>query len=101
MRSCWSARTSSRCESRAIYQQHFAAEFAAQLDNFTRQTGLDPRKDIWELLTCSDGKSTVMMARGKFSVAELEPQLDKQGATEDEVQELHPLWRRTQQRECS
>ena len=63
-----------------IYQQHFATEFAAQLDNFTRQTGLDPRKDIWEVLAAYDGKSTVMMARGKFSVAELEPQIDKQGA---------------------
>jgi len=63
-----------------IYQQHFATEFEAQLDTFTRQTGLDPRKDIWELLTCSDGKSTVIMARGRFTVAELEPQLDKQGA---------------------
>jgi hypothetical protein len=63
-----------------IYQQHFATEFAAQLDNFTRQTGLDPRKDIWEILASSDGKSTVVMARGKFTVGELEPQLDKQGA---------------------
>jgi hypothetical protein len=63
-----------------IYQDHFASEFAAQLDNFTRQTGLDPRKDIWELLATSDGKSSVVMARGKFGVADLEPQLDKQGA---------------------
>jgi hypothetical protein len=63
-----------------IYQDHFANEIAAQLDNFTRQTGLDPRKDIWELLASYDGKSTVVMARGKFSAADLEPQLDKQGA---------------------
>ncbi|HEY3740172.1 MAG TPA: hypothetical protein VGL53_10020 [Bryobacteraceae bacterium] len=63
-----------------IFQDHFAGEFAAQLDNFTRQTGLDPRKDIWELLATSDGKSTVVMARGKFSVPDLEPQFDQRGA---------------------
>ena len=63
-----------------VYQEHFASDFAAQLDSFSRQTGLDPRKDIWEVLASSDGKSTMIMARGKFSVAELEPQIDKQGA---------------------
>ena len=55
-------------------------QWPPQVLDFIKETGLDPRKDIWELLTCSDGKSTVIMARGRFSVAELEPQLDKQGA---------------------
>src|SRR6266566_1723056 len=36
-----------------IYQEHFANEFAAQLDSFSRQTGLDPRKDLWEVLAFS------------------------------------------------
>ena len=63
----------------SIYQDHFANEFAAQLDTLARQTGLDPRKDIWEVLACSNGKSPVVMVRGKFSVGDLEPQLDKQG----------------------
>lgn len=62
-----------------IYQEHFANEFAAQLDTLARQTGLDPRKDIWEILASSDGKATVVMARGKFSVGDLEPRMDKQG----------------------
>lgn len=63
-----------------IYEQHFANEFAAQLDLFTRRTGLDPRKDIWEILACSDGKNQVIMARGRFSLPDLEPEMDKQGA---------------------
>ena len=62
-----------------IYQDHFANEVTAQLDNFARQTGLDPRKDIWEVLVFSSRTSTVVMARGKFSVAELEPKLSEQG----------------------
>ena len=62
-----------------IYQEHFANEFAAQLDNFSRQTGLDPRKDIWEVLAYADPQATVVMARGKFTVGDLEPKLEGQG----------------------
>ena len=62
-----------------IYQDHFANEMTAQLDNFARQTGLDPRKDIWEVLVFSSRTSTVVMARGKFSIGELEPKLSEQG----------------------
>jgi hypothetical protein len=76
----------------AIYQDHFANEIAAQLDNFTRQTGLDPRKDIWELLASYDGKSTVVMARGKFSLADLEPQLDKQAAAQKTKYKSYTLY---------
>lgn len=63
-----------------MYQQHLANEFAARLDEFARQTGLDPRKDIWEILACSNGSQTVVMSRGRFDASELEPQLDKEGA---------------------
>jgi hypothetical protein len=63
-----------------VYQQHLSNEFAARLDDFARQTGLDPRKDIWEILACSNGTKTVLMSRGRFSSSELEPQLEKEGA---------------------
>ena len=62
-----------------IYQQHLSNEVAARLDDFARQTGLDPRKDIWELLICSDGKRSVLMSRGHFDSTDLEPRLAKEG----------------------
>lgn len=65
-----------------VYQKHFAQMSFPRLDDFAKQTGLDPRKDVWELLFASDGKqSGVLMARGKFPTSELEPKLQQQGAT--------------------
>lgn len=65
-----------------VYQKHFAQMSFPRLDDFARQTGLDPRKDVWEILFASDGKqSGVLMARGKFPTSELEPKLEQQGAT--------------------
>jgi len=56
-----------------FYRRCLAARIKPQLDDFTRRTGLDPRKDIGELLVASNGRSTLVMARGKFSPARLEP----------------------------
>jgi hypothetical protein len=64
-----------------VYQRHLKDRFAEQFDEFVRNTGLDPRKDLWEIVICSDGKRTVMMGRGKFAVADLEPRLEREGAT--------------------
>jgi hypothetical protein len=44
-----------------------------------RESGIDPRKDVWELLITSDGKDTVVMARGKFSELGMEPKLEREG----------------------
>jgi hypothetical protein len=63
-----------------VYQRHFKERFSEQFDEFARNTGLDPRKDLWEILICSDGKRTVMMGRGKFAIADLEPRLEREGA---------------------
>ncbi len=64
----------------AVYQRHVKDRFSEQFEEFTRNTGLDPRKDLWEILICSDGKRTVMMGRGKFAIADLEPRLEREGA---------------------
>ena len=64
-----------------LYQQRFASLPLAQLDKFAADTGLDPRKDVWEVLFCSNGKDTgVLMLRGKFSPTDLEPRLVGNGA---------------------
>lgn len=63
-----------------FYRRWVVARPQPRLDEFASRTGLDPRKDIWELLIASDGKSAVAMARGKFSPAGLEPSLAQAGA---------------------
>src|SRR5581483_11490851 len=49
----------------AVYQKHI---------------GIDPRKDISEVLSMTDGKSGVLMVRGKFNPADIEAKLEKEGA---------------------
>lgn len=51
----------------AIYQRMLAEKKLSEtLDRFASRTGLDPRKDLYELMFCSDGKHSVVMAWGKF-----------------------------------
>jgi hypothetical protein len=53
---------------------------SSMLTRFTQQTGLDPRKDLWELLFVSNGKDTMVLVRGEFAPRGLEPKLEKAGA---------------------
>ena len=50
-----------------------------QLDDFTKKTGIDPRRDLWQIISVSNGKTALLMARGKFST-EMEPKLESEGA---------------------
>ena len=52
-----------------------------QLDRFTQQTGLDPRKDLSEILLCSNGKSALLLVRGKFRLTDLEARFKSKGVT--------------------
>ena len=63
-----------------VYQKLLSRAPLPQLDEFTRKTGLDPRKDLSEVLSCSNGKQGLLMARGKYRVADLETRLQAQGA---------------------
>lgn len=63
----------------SVYQKLLSRVPLPQLDDFARQTGLDPRKDLSQILSCSNGKHGLLMARGKFNVAELESRLEAQG----------------------
>lgn len=62
-----------------IYQKYLENRNIPQIEEFAKQTGLDPKKDLWELLFVSDGKHNVLLGRGKFA-NEMEPRLEKQGA---------------------
>lgn len=64
-----------------VYQKLLSRVPLTQLDEFTRKTGIDPRKDLSQVLSCSNGKNGVLMVRGTFKVAELEARLEAQGAT--------------------
>jgi hypothetical protein len=52
-----------------------------RLDLFAERTGLDPRKDMWYILVASNGKDTLLLARGRFTVGEMEPKLGALGST--------------------
>ncbi|HLJ50855.1 MAG TPA: hypothetical protein VKU01_32815 [Bryobacteraceae bacterium] len=63
-----------------VYQKYIAALNLPNLAQFTQQTGLDPRKDISQLLSVSNGKTGVLLARGNFNPADLEHRLESGGA---------------------
>ena len=50
------------------------------VEEFRRRTGLDPTKDLWEILITSDGKSGLVLVRGRFAEHGREPRLDLEGA---------------------
>lgn len=49
-----------------LFQKLVADRFVPQLDDFARESGFDPRRDVRELLIASDGKDTLVAARGTF-----------------------------------
>ena len=55
-----------------IYQKLITRVPLPQLERFTEQTGLDPRKDLSEILICSSGKTALLLVRGKFRITDLE-----------------------------
>ncbi len=63
-----------------VYQKNFANRRFAQIDDFARRTGLDPTRDLWELLAVSNGKGGFLLGRGKFADEMMEPRLEKEGA---------------------
>jgi hypothetical protein len=63
-----------------VYQKLLGRMPLPQLDEFTRQTGLDPRKDLSRVISCTNGKTGLLMARGKFKVGDLETRLEARGA---------------------
>jgi hypothetical protein len=60
-----------------IYQKNFANRQIPQIDEFARRTGIDPRKDLWELLFVSNGKEGFLLGRGKFGDEMFQPSLDR------------------------
>src|SRR5258707_1132415 len=51
-----------------LYQKLIAEQRMSEINDFAKQTGFDPRKDVQELLAASDGADTVVLARGAFKI---------------------------------
>ena len=63
----------------ATFQKLIARVPLPQLDEFQKQTGLDPRKDLSEALLCSNGKTALLLVRGKFRTADLQARFKSKG----------------------
>ncbi len=63
-----------------VYQKWLGQLSLPQLNDFTKQTGVDPRKDLSQVLSCSNGKTAILLARGTFNSRDLEPKLVANGA---------------------
>jgi hypothetical protein len=64
----------------AFYQRAIGVAGADGLDSLTRLTGIDPRKDVHEILTCSDGKTAVALADGRWDNKAVQQHLAANGA---------------------
>ena len=51
----------------------------AQLDKLASETSFDPRKDLWEMLWSTNGKESLVYARGEFAQMGLEPKIAREG----------------------
>ncbi|HVW10848.1 MAG TPA: hypothetical protein VHC90_19815 [Bryobacteraceae bacterium] len=51
-----------------LYRKLVAQQKLPQLDEFARETGFDPRRDVREILSATTASGTVLLARGKFNV---------------------------------
>ena len=51
----------------------------AQLEKLAVETSFDARKDLWEVLWSTNGKDTLVYARGEFAELGLEPKIDREG----------------------
>jgi len=61
-----------------VYQKFLAHRSLPQIDDFAARTGVNPQKDLWELLYVSNGKSGAVLGHGMFS-DEGEPKLQQRG----------------------
>ena len=63
-----------------VYQKWAASKAALPLEGLAKETGVDLRKDVSEALLASNGKESLVLARGKFSRSQLESNLTQRGA---------------------
>jgi hypothetical protein len=62
-----------------LYVSHKDQLNRIPFDAFSERTGLDPRRDVSEILLTWNGKQAVAMARGNFSESKMQPKLASLG----------------------
>jgi hypothetical protein len=62
-----------------VFQKYLSQLRLPQMEDFIRKTGLDPRKDLSQILSASNGKAGLFMARGKFGSVKLEGRFNYHG----------------------
>lgn len=62
-----------------LFQKYVTQTNIPQLDELTKYTGIDVRKNLWELLFVSDGAHSVLLGRGDFP-GEMETKLERDGS---------------------
>lgn len=67
-----------RIEKTDVYKKYLAGRTVPQIQAFAARTGVDPQKNLWELLYLSNGKRSALLGHGMFS-DEGEPDLAKHG----------------------
>ena len=55
-----------------LYQKLIAQKKLLQFDEFAAETGFDPRRDVRELVVASNGKETIVLARGNFHLSNIQ-----------------------------
>ena len=65
-------------EKTQVYQKYLAHQSLPQIDSFAAETGVDAKKNLWELLYVSNGTRGAVLGHGMFS-DEGEPKLQKRG----------------------
>lgn len=65
-------------EKTPLYQKYLAHRSIPQVDQFVAATGINPAKDLWELLYVSNGQRGAVIGHGMFA-DEGEPKLQKHG----------------------
>lgn len=60
----------------ALYKRWVAGRRVPLFDELAGRLGLDPRKDLWELIVASEGAHTIALARGKFAPMGQEPRFE-------------------------
>lgn len=63
-----------------FYATYVEGKKIPMLEEFARKTGLDPRKDLWEIVAASNGKRHLLLIRGKFGeMFGFEPKIQIEG----------------------
>jgi len=65
-------------EKTPLYQKYLAHRSIPEVDQFVAATGINPAKDLWELLYVSNGQRGAVIGHGMFA-DEGEPKLQKRG----------------------